>query len=85
MAEHVDWTKAVIKVGDGRGVVVATGHERFVITAAHCLPFFPPCMSFSGVEERTYPRLLGPIAGERTVRAECVFVDPIADVAAGPV
>ncbi len=82
MTEQVDWTRAVIKVGDGRGFVVATDHERIVITAAHCLPYFPPCMSFSGVEERTYARLLGPIGGERTVWAECVFVDPIADVAA---
>jgi hypothetical protein len=63
MAEHVDWTRAVIKVGDGRGFVVATDQGRFVITAAHCLPYFPPCMSFSGIEERTYTRLLGPIRG----------------------
>jgi hypothetical protein len=82
MTPQMDWTRAVIKVGDGRGFVVAPDRERFVITAAHCLPHFPPCMSFSGIEERTYPKLLGPIGGERTVWAECVFVDPIADVAA---
>jgi len=53
MTEQVDWTRAVIKVGDGRGFVVATDHEHIVITAAHCLPYFPPCMSFSGIEEPT--------------------------------
>jgi hypothetical protein len=40
--------RAVLRVGDGRGFVVSSrnsigGHERIVITAAHCLPSFPPC------------------------------------------
>jgi hypothetical protein len=35
--------RAVLRVGDGRGFVVSSrnsigGHERIVITAAHCLP-----------------------------------------------
>jgi hypothetical protein len=81
VAEHVDWTRAVIKIGTGRGFVVAADHERFVITAAHCLPHFPPCMAFSGIEERTYAKLHRPIGGKRTVWGECVFVDPLADVA----
>jgi hypothetical protein len=52
-----------------------------VLTAAHCLPFFPPCASFSDLSERTYKNLLGPIGQKRTIWAECLFVDPISDIA----
>ena len=35
---------SVITVGDGRGFVVkGPSNRRFVVTAAHCLPFFPEC------------------------------------------
>ena len=62
--------------------VVEADHECFVITAGHCLPHFPLSMSFSSIEERTYAKLLGPIARKRTsVRAECCFVDLIGDLA----
>jgi hypothetical protein len=54
---------------------------RLVITAAHCLPFFPPCMNFSYLEERTYKELLGPLGEKPTTWAECLFVDPINDIA----
>jgi hypothetical protein len=47
-------SSAVITVGDGRGFVIG----EYVITAAHCLPWFPPCLSISYPEERTYPNLL---------------------------
>ena len=78
--------RAVITVGTGRGFVVAGPreddlHDRIVITAAHCLPSFPPCASFSTIRERTYPALLGPLGAEPTVWAECLFVDPIGDIA----
>jgi hypothetical protein len=82
MSDQAQWTRAVIRVGDGRGFVVGTDRERFVITAAHCLPRLPPSLSFSFIEERTYAKLLGPIGRKRTpVWAECCFVDPIADLA----
>jgi hypothetical protein len=78
---------AVITVGEGRGFVVngrayfADGpHDRLIITAAHCLPFFPPCSSAAYLEEKTYKSLLGPIGSEPTVWAECLFADPIADI-----
>jgi hypothetical protein len=76
----------VLAVGDGRGFVVAHRHflgyeELIIITAAHCLPLLPPCHPASDVEERTYKLLLGPVDGERTVWAECLFADPIADIA----
>jgi hypothetical protein len=41
---------AIVTVGGGgRGFVVeGKGYlgssERYIVTAAHCLPFFPPCM-----------------------------------------
>jgi hypothetical protein len=86
-------TSSVLRVGDGRGFVaqwqqrlVIQGQQRFqshriVITAAHCLPFFPPCCAGSYTEERTFQDLLAPIDGEPSVWAECLFVDPISDIA----
>jgi hypothetical protein len=83
-------TESVIRVGEGRGFVVEHAEWRartglsgdsVVITAAHCLPFFPPCASISSLEERTYRALLGPIGQDSTVWAECLFVDPIGDIA----
>jgi len=38
-------------------------------------------MTFSHTEGRTYQRLLGELSGEPTVWAECLFADPISDVA----
>ncbi len=72
---------SVVRVGRGRGFVVQGSDDRFVITAAHCLPHFPPCASASFTEERTYWDLLGPLGGRATVWAECLFVDPIGDIA----
>src|SRR5688572_22382495 len=79
-------TAAVVRVGDGRGFLVegtsfSRERERFVITAAHCLPRFPEPHPGSYGEERTYPDLLGPLDGEPSVWAELVFADPIADLA----
>jgi hypothetical protein len=68
---------AVLSVGDGRGFCVKAQGERIVVTAAHCLPSFPPCH----LQERTYPKLLAPLGSEPTVWAECLFADPIADIA----
>lgn len=80
--------RAVVRVGNGRGFVVGrgTGEDRVIITAAHCLKrSVVPCASFSHTEERTYKRLLGQLGKKPTVWAECLFIDPIADIAAlGP-
>ena len=77
-------TSAVLKVGDGRGFVIKRrmNGDRIVITAAHCLPFFPEPHPAAFTEERTYKRLLGPLGAEPTVMAELLFADPIADIAA---
>jgi hypothetical protein len=76
-------TRSVITVGDGRGFVIESPwrRNRLVVTAAHCLPSFPPAHAAAYTEEITYPNLLGPLGAEPTVWAECVFVDPIADIA----
>ena len=76
--------RAVLRVGDGRGFVVSSrnsigGHERIVITAAHCLPSFPPCAPAADLEAYTYRDLLGPPNASPTVWAKCVFVDPRVD------
>jgi hypothetical protein len=89
MKHQLDKAKAaVIRVGDGRGFVVngrayfADGpHDRLIITAAHCLPFFPPCTGASYLGERTYKKLLGPIGSKPIVWAECLFADPVSDIA----
>jgi hypothetical protein len=72
----------------GRGFMVEINHpnlkrrEPVIITAAHCLPHFPPALGLlSYLEERTYRALLGPLNAEQTVWAECLFADPIADIA----
>jgi len=80
---------AVIRVGDGRGFIVKDAgrarfgwrNERIVITAAHCLPSLSPWYPGSYSSERTYEALLGPLGQEPTVWAECLFVDPIGDIA----
>lgn len=56
--------------------------SRLVVTAAHCLPKLPePCTALYS-EERTYKNLLGSFDGGKIgVFAECLFVDPVADIA----
>jgi hypothetical protein len=74
-------TPGIVTVGNGRGFVVEGGGERFVVTAAHCLPFLPPALPNLGLEARTYGPLLA-LRGETPhAWAECRFVDPIADIA----
>ena len=76
--------RAVLRVREGRGFVVASKlqrWERLVITARHCLPRLPPSHTGSYLEGRTNKRLLGPPDAEPTVWAECLFVDPISDLA----
>src|SRR5688572_13492148 len=79
---HLEEAKlGIVRVGAGRGFVIERGGQRLVITAAHCLPELPPAMSFSLLEERTYAKLLGDFNAPPTIAAECLFVDPVADIA----
>ena len=73
--------RAGVAVGDGRGFIIDT-EPRLVVTAAHCLPHLPPAIAAMNLGEKTYPDLLGPLGKQRrTVWAECMFVDPVADIA----
>lgn len=74
-------TRAVVTVGDGRGFIVKLNRRRLVITAAHCLPELPPAHAASYTHERTYKELLAPLGTKPKVWAECLFADPIADLA----
>jgi hypothetical protein len=85
LSEH-DWHSkalaAVITVGDGRGFVVADGHNNLiVVTGAHCLPDLPPATPASYPEDRFYPNLLAPLGGTPSVACECLFADPVGDIA----
>jgi len=81
MTIDTDVTKAIVTVISGRGFVVEAGHERLVITAAHCLPHLPPCHGAANLDETTYDNLLGPFGDhEPKVSAECRFADPVADI-----
>ena len=82
MAPDTELVKAVVKVGDGRGFIIEADDRHLVITAAHCLPHFPPCYGASATKDRTYRDLIGPL-GESApkVSAECLFADPVGDIA----
>jgi hypothetical protein len=73
-------------VGCGRGFVVESGTNRYVVTAAHCVVSgikqdLPPCIAVTEAEDLTYPKLLAPLGGNPWVWAQCLFVDPTADIA----
>ena len=73
---------AIVRVGQGRGCLLALKSEsRIVLTAAHCLPALPQPHPFSYTHERTFDALLGLLETAERVAAECLYVDPIADLA----
>jgi hypothetical protein len=56
--------------------------RRLVVTAAHCLPHLPPPHAGAHYYERTYGNLLSRLDSKKpNVLAECLFVDPVADIA----
>jgi hypothetical protein len=55
--------------------------QRLVVTAAHCLALSIPCHAAAYSEERMCTRLGTLDGGKKDVWAECLFVDPIADIA----
>jgi hypothetical protein len=73
--------RSVITVGEGRGFVVQGKRGLMVITCAHCLPKLPPASPVSYTHERTYSQLLAQLGDKPAVMAECLFVDPVADIA----
>jgi Trypsin-like peptidase domain len=71
---------AILSVGTGRGFVVESLSERVVVTAAHCLPR-PPRFGSLKEHNAMCAKVLGPVGQKPTVWAECLFADPIADIA----
>ena len=77
--------QAVVRVGGGRGFVSQCLNwrgrpERIVVTAASCLPKLPPCHLNPYYNDRTY-ELIGPLGGDLTAWAYCLFADPTFDIA----
>lgn len=84
MSEDAKGSILRVGMGDSRGrgfVVEGAGHKRYVITAAHCLERLPPAHAASDLADRIYPAILGQLGEEPVVSAECLFVDPISDLA----
>jgi hypothetical protein len=83
---------SVITVDKGRGFIIEhrclfdfgdgfkSLRRKLVVTASHCLPHAPkmPCYSY---QEATYANLLAPLGEQPSVWAECLFFDPVSDLA----
>jgi hypothetical protein len=75
-------TSGVIGVGAGLGFVLEVRGNRYVVTAAHCLPQLPePNPDNDEINELTYENLIGRLGEIPDVSAQCVFIDPVNDVA----
>jgi hypothetical protein len=82
-------TRSLLHVGQGEaksqgfviGIEGTFGEERVIVTAAHCLPYLPPPHRASYLKERRYENLLAPLGRKPLVWADCLFVDPTADLA----
>ena len=85
MTIDTEAARAVVKVDGGRGFIVEAGRNRFILTAAHCLPKLPCAASILDYSHRTYQEVLGSLGdGETNVWAECLFADPVAAMHAAP-
>jgi len=74
--------RSILTVGGGRGFIVADAEgRRLVITAAHCLPYLPAGRGLTDSVVRTYSELIAPLGNDPEITVECLFVDPIGDVA----
>jgi hypothetical protein len=75
---------AVVQVGGGRGFIVSAGESRYVVTAAHCLPFerlATPHLANS-VSQLTFPKIMGALgAKKRTIWGELCAVNLCDDFA----
>jgi hypothetical protein len=59
-------------------LIVNYRHSRLDVTAAQCLPFFHH--GESDLEQKTY-KLLAPLGSQPAVWVQCLFANPIADIA----
>jgi hypothetical protein len=65
----------------GRGFVVQGTPDKYVVTAAHCAPWVPEARP-ADIGERTYRGVIGPLGTEEPkIWAECLFIDPVSDIA----
>jgi hypothetical protein len=71
----------VLTVGEGRGFVVEHRGEHLVVTASHCLPWLPSGFGIAYSEQHVYRKMLGPLGSAPIVACECLFVNPVDDVA----
>ena len=81
-------SESIVRVGTGRGFLVAAVDAPLILTAVQCLPRLPPAHLWSDTDQRTYKGLVGPLTDEEpALAAECLFADPVSDVAilSGPV
>jgi hypothetical protein len=88
-------TDGVVTVGYGRGFIMehrvyfdfgdGNGYRKLrrkvVVTASHCLPHAPKVFSGIDYQLATYPKLLAPLGEEPSVWTQCLFFDPVADIA----
>ena len=87
MTDDDNVIQAVVRVGGGRGFIVAHRQVRYVITAAHCLTDddgylkLRPALMATDWQANTCQELLGQLGDEPSVSCECVFVNPVADIA----
>jgi hypothetical protein len=71
--------RAVVRVGDGRGFIVRAGEfDRYVITAAHCVPKHPKPHLANGVNELTYA-IIGSVGRKKPTIWAGLCVDNLVD------
>ena len=76
--------KAIVQVGHGgRGFIVGA-RDRFVVTAAHCVPIehIPTPDMSNGPEQLTFPKIIGPLGGTPTIWGELCAYGLTDDIAA---
>jgi hypothetical protein len=72
-------SKSVIRVTEGRGFVVRGRDDvRYIVTAAHCLT----SLRWEPMSDQNYKNLLGRLGAKAlTIWAQCLFIDPVSDLA----
>lgn len=81
--EPPSWIQeTLVTVGHGRGFLVKARCGVAVVTAAHCLPNVPQADPHPDSTERICRgKLLSQLGKKPTVHAECLFADPVGDIA----
>ena len=81
MVPNIRWqADAVVTAGDGRGFVIRGDPDRLIITAAHCLPRLHVDYPWT-TDKRICWDFIGPLKEKPSITVECLFVDPVSDLA----